>query len=116
MIENMSEDERKRLVTELQNAGYIQKPLYRQKDAFVTRDAFASLKVDYNDCSKLIYGIADLCTDNFYRRMNCNGMIYSYRNRGVPEDKQEKYAEVCDAVMEVIKKYASNEEQETKKE
>ena len=108
LIENLSEEERRQLVKELQDAGYVQKPFLRQKDVFVTREQFAGLKIAYNDCAKFIFGIADLCTDNFYHKKNARGVTYTYKNRGVPEEKSEAYAKVCHDLMAVVVKYASS--------
>ena len=114
LIENMSEEERRQLVKELQDAGYVQKPFLRQKDVFVTREQFAGLKIAYNDCAKFIFGIADLCTDNFYHKKNARGVTYTYKNRGVPEEKSEAYAKVCNDLMAVVVKYASRQEDRKK--
>ena len=114
LIENLSEEERRQLVKELQDAGYVQKPFLRQKDVFVTREQFAGLKIGYNDCAKFIFGIADLCTDNFYHKKNARGVTYTYKNRGVPEEKSEAYAKVCNDLMAVVVKYASRQEDRKK--
>lgn len=105
MIEKMSEDERREVIKELHEAGYIAGD--RQKSSFLPRSEFDDTGLYYYDVSKYIFGIADEVTNNFTEKeVKDTGTYHRYKNKAVSFEKSADYEAICKSIMEVIKKYA----------
>ena len=106
MIEKLSQEELKQLISELTENGLLK--MTGSKANILMEEAeklgYKGLFVQ-SDMSANLYNIADQVTDNFVTKITSSGKTRTCKTNTVPKEKEQKYREVISALLLALKPY-----------
>ena len=108
MIEMFTNEQIDILINDLKQNGYtIKEPTLEKAKITILREEADKLDMGKIFAAKgvadLIYGAADMITDNYKKTRVVNGKTYDYRRTVVPAHLIDEYSKVVRAILEALK-------------